>query len=101
MAISSVYVVNMYPSIQLTTIRTAVIFFSRKFTATTKKVINLFLKLIYFGLKSTLISFNGKYNEYHESEKEEQGFAIGGYELAFLANLVVSYLFDKSKTLLN
>ena len=28
---------------------------------------------------------------------EEQGLAIGGYESAFLANLVESYLFEKAK----
>ena len=29
---------------------------------------------------------------------EEQGLAIGGYESAFLANLVASYLFEKAKS---
>ena len=44
-------------------------------------------------MSSTLISFDGKYYEYHGEKKEEQGLAIGGYELDFLSNLVASYLF--------
>ena len=44
---------------------------------------------------STLISFDGQYYEYHGEEREEQGLAIGGYESAFLADLVASYLFGK------
>ena len=52
-------------------------------------------------MSSTLISFDRDYYEYHGGKKEEQGLAIGGYESAFLADLVASYLFEKSKTLLN
>ena len=48
-------------------------------------------------MSSTLICFDGEYYEYHGGEKAEQGLAIGGYESAFLANLVASYLFKKSK----
>ena len=48
-------------------------------------------------MSSTLICFDSKYYEYHSGKKEEQGLAIGGYELAFLADLVVSYLFEKAK----
>ena len=50
---------------------------------------------------STLIYFNRKYYKYNGGEKEEQELAIGGYELAFLADLVASHIFDKSRTLLN
>ena len=47
---------------------------------------------------STLISFDGKYYEYHGEEIEEQGLVIGGYKSAFLANLVASYLFENAKS---
>ena len=87
----------MYPSIKLSTIRKAVRYFARKLTSETKKTINLSLELIHFGMSSTLISFDGKYYEYHGGEREEQGLAIGGYESSFLADLVASYLFEKSK----
>ena len=48
-------------------------------------------------MSSTLISFDGEYYEYHGGEREEQGLAIDGYESAFLADLVASYLFEISK----
>ena len=48
-------------------------------------------------MSSTPISFDGDYYEYHGGEIEEQGLAIGGYESAFLADLVASYLFEKAK----
>ena len=50
---------------------------------------------------STFIYFGREHGKYHDGEKEEQGLAIGGYESAFLANLSVFYLFEKSKNLLN
>ena len=49
-------------------------------------------------MSSTLISFDGDYYEYHGGEIEEQGLAIGRYASAFLADLVASYLFEKSKS---
>ena len=49
-------------------------------------------------MSSTLIYSNGDYYNYHGGEKEEQGLAIGGYESVFLANLVASYLFEKTKS---
>ena len=98
MTIASVDAINMYPLIKLSTIRKAVIFFARKLTAETKKTINLCLEIICFGMSSTLIYFDSKYYTYHGGEREEQGLLIGGYESAFLADLVASYLFEKSKS---
>ena len=95
--IASVDAITMYPSIKLSTIRNVVRFFARKITAETKKTINLCLELIRFGMSSTLISFDAEYYKYHSGEREEQGLAIGGYESEFLADLVASYLFEKSK----
>ena len=87
----------MYPSIKLETIKKAVRFFARTLTTATKKTINICLELIRFGMRSTLICFDGEYYKYYGGEKEEQGLAIGGYESAFLANLVASYLFENAK----
>ena len=52
-------------------------------------------------MSSTFIYFNGEYYKYNGGEKEEQGLAIGGYELSLLANLVTSYMFENSKTIIN
>ena len=101
MTIASVDAINMYSSIKITTIKNAVRFFARKFNAATKKSINLCIEFIQFWVSSILISFNRKYYEYHSGKREEQGLAIGGYESAFLVNLVASYLFEEAKTLLN
>ena len=48
-------------------------------------------------MSSTLISLDGYYYEYHGGEREERGLEIGGYESEFLAGLVASCLFEKSK----
>ena len=99
--IASVDAINLYTSIKLSTIKKAVRLFARKFTSETNKTINVCLDLILFGMSSTPISFDGEYYEYHGGEKEKQGLAIGGYESDFLADLVSSHLFEKSKALLN
>ena len=39
-----------------------------------------------------MLSYN---HEYHGGDREEQGLEIGGYESAFLADLVASYLSKK------
>ena len=67
--IASVDSINMYPLIKPSTIKKAVRFFASKLTAATKKNINLCLELIRFGMRSTLISSDGKYYEYHGGEK--------------------------------
>ena len=90
--IVSVDVINMYPSIKLSTIKKAVIFFSRKVTVLTKKTINICLELIRVGIRSTLISFGGEWYKYHSVKTEEQGLAIGGYESDILTNLFASYV---------
>ena len=59
------------------------------------------MDLIRFGMSSTLISFDRDYYEYSSGKKYEQGLAIGGYESAFLADLVASYTFETSKAILN
>ena len=61
--------INMYPSIKLSTIKKAVIFFTIKLTTATKKTTNICLELIRFGMSSTLISFNGEYYEYQGGKK--------------------------------
>ena len=98
MIISSVDAINMYPLIKLSTIIKAVKLFSRKLTAATKKTIILCLELINFGMISTLITLDGKYYKYRGGRRDKQGLALGGYELAFLAELVASYLCEKAKT---
>ena len=58
------------------------------------KKINLCLRLIGFGMSSTLLNFQDKYDEYGDEGLETKVLAIGGYESAFLADLVASYLLE-------
>ena len=96
--IASIEVVNMYPSVRLSLIKRAVKYFTLKCDPETKQSIKLCLKLIEFGMNSTLITFRGKYYEYSGAgDATDKGLAIGGYESAFLADLVASYLFEKTK----
>ena len=46
-------------------------------------------------MSSTLLTFEDKYYEYGEKCIETKGLSIGGYESAFLEDLVASYLFEK------
>eukprot|EP00957_Ditylum_brightwellii_P026628 2013265-Ditylum_brightwellii.AAC.1 len=56
--------------------------------------------MIQFGMKNTLVSFRDKYFNYKGAAKgddltvEDSALAIGGFESAFLADLVASYLFE-------
>ena len=54
--------------------------------------------MIKFGMASCLVTFDGEYYEYKgNGDNNDKGLAIGGYESAFLADLVASYLLEKSE----
>ena len=48
------------------------------------------LTIIGFGMSSTLLNFQDKYYEYGDDGLETKGLSTGGYESAFLADLVAS-----------
>eukprot|EP00957_Ditylum_brightwellii_P046964 3564953-Ditylum_brightwellii.AAC.1 len=56
-----------------------------------------------FGMKSTLIKFRGQYYVHKGAAKNEDlldedvELTIRAYELAFLADFVVSYIFEKTE----
>ena len=52
------------------------------------------MRLIRFGMCSTLINFQETFYEYGDEDLETKGLAIEGYESAFLADLVASYLLE-------
>eukprot|EP00957_Ditylum_brightwellii_P013944 1052227-Ditylum_brightwellii.AAC.1 len=64
-------------------------------------MIDLCMDIMQFGMKSTLIQFRGRYFVYQGAAKgkelSEEGvaLAIGAYELAFLAVIVASYVFEE------
>ena len=56
--------------------------------------------MIKFGMGNTLITFIDRYYEYGGSENiNEWGLTVGGYESAWLADLVASYILDNTKIL--
>ena len=93
--IASIDAVAMYPSIKFPLVKKAILYFTRSLPKNQQSNVKLCLKLIAFGMSSTLLTFEDKYYEYCEKGIETKGLAIGGYESAFLADLVASYLFEK------
>ena len=83
----------MYPSITFNMVRKAIEFFAKNLNDEQKVIITDCLKMIEFGMGNTLITFKDRYYEYGGSTNiEERGLTIGGYESAWLADLVASFL---------
>ena len=56
--------------------------------------------MIGFGMKNTLVSFVNKYYEYGgDMESEKRGLTIGGFESAWLADLVAAFILKKTESL--
>jgi hypothetical protein len=100
--IVSIDAVNMYPSIQCKMVKKAIYYFlstiegevDEKDTETIEKC----LELITFGMGSTFLTFVDKYYEYDGNvDIKDRGLTIGGYESAWLADLVISYIFENTK----
>ena len=93
--IASIDAVEMYPSITFTLAKKAISYFTRNLPKSKTSTVKLCLKLIAFGMSSTVLTFKEKYFEYGEKGIKTKGLAIGGYELAFLENLLASYLIEE------
>jgi hypothetical protein len=90
-------IVDFYPSTRFSLIYKAIEYFTENLSLDDKNLIFYCMDLIKFGMKSTLISFKDKIFEYKgNGDEEDRGLAIGGYESAFLADMVVSFLFEKT-----
>ena len=71
-------------------------YFTRNLPKSQKSTVNLCLKLIAFGMTSTLLTFEEKYFEYGEKGIRTTGLETVGYKSAFLADLVASQLFKNA-----
>ena len=68
-------------------------YYSKNLSVKEKETINHCLDMIKFGMCNTLISFEDQYYEYDGGkDPEEKGLTIGGYESAWLADLVGAYI---------
>ena len=56
--------------------------------------------MIAFGMGNSLLTFVDKYYEYDgKREIQDKGLTMGGYELAWLADLVAAFILENSKDL--
>ena len=56
--------------------------------------------MIKFGMGNTLFTFKDKFYEYGgDCDPMKRGLTIGGYESAWLADLVASFILEKTKNL--
>ena len=87
-----------YPSIKLKLVRKAIQHFSKGLKRKDRTTIEHCIDMIKFGMCNTLITFEDQYYEYDGGkDPEEKGLTIGGYESAWLADLVGAYILDKTQ----
>eukprot|EP00957_Ditylum_brightwellii_P211192 15365871-Ditylum_brightwellii.AAC.2 len=108
-AIMSLNIVNMYPSTRLSLIKKAICFFSQTLTKGEETRIEKCINMIAFGMQTMLIWFQDQYYNYKgvvggdetKSNEDDNGLAIGAYELAFCADISATYtykMFDQILT---
>jgi hypothetical protein len=83
----------MYPSIKFKHVQIAVEYFSSGLSERDMDTVNECLELIRFGMENTLMTFQDQYYIYDGDQSlEEKGLTIGGYESAWLADLVAGHV---------
>eukprot|EP00957_Ditylum_brightwellii_P187620 14286863-Ditylum_brightwellii.AAC.1 len=92
----------MYPSIRPHLIRKALTYYTKELPIDAKRKVWKCTTLVKFGMKSTLFCFRDKYYKYKgaagaSADEEGIGLAIGGFESAWIANLVASYLLEMTE----
>ena len=94
LTIVSVDAVAIYPSINFPLVKKSIQFYTKNLPKYAMTKINLCLRLVRFGMSSTLLDFQDKYYEYIDEGLNTKVLVIGCYESAFLAELVASYLLE-------
>jgi hypothetical protein len=98
--IVSIDAINYYPSIHLRLVQKAVEYCSIGLSKEAWETIENCLTMIASGMKSTLFTFQDVYYEYDgDADPDDRGLTIGGYESAWLANLVWAYLLNNTQHL--
>ena len=91
--IVSVDAKNYYPSIRYKLVKKAVEYFAKSLDTEKKNTIQLCLEMIKFGMGTTYLQFQDSYYEYDgDKVPDERGLTIGGYESAWLADMVAAYI---------
>ena len=94
--IFSMDAIAMYPSIKFRMIRKAVNYFARDLSREMQGTIQTCLDMIKFGMANTLLKFQDMYYKYggNETDVADKGLTIGGYESAWLADLVAAFILE-------
>eukprot|EP00957_Ditylum_brightwellii_P119350 9105072-Ditylum_brightwellii.AAC.1 len=94
-------IVNMYPSVWVKLICKALNHYAKNLPTTARETIDLCMNIVQFGMKSTVIQIRHQYFVYQGAVKgkelsdEDVALAICAYKLAFLANIMASYIFEE------
>eukprot|EP00957_Ditylum_brightwellii_P178493 13596877-Ditylum_brightwellii.AAC.1 len=97
----SLDIVNMYLSVQVKLIKKALQHYSQGLPKEAKQRINLGLAMVKFRMRNTLVNFREKFYIYQgvakgwDLSEEDVALATGIFKLAFLADLVVLFVFEK------
>jgi hypothetical protein len=87
----------MYPSIKFKLVQQAVEYFSGGLIDEEKDIVNECLALIRFGMENTLLTIQDQYYIYDGDQSlDEKGLTMGGYESAWLADLVAAYILGQA-----
>ena len=98
--VASFDAVMMYSSIKFHLVKKAVHYFARNLSIEDQNTIKCCLKMIKFGMSKTLITFVDKFYEHGgDTDDDDHGLTIGGYESAWLADLVASYILENCRSL--
>jgi hypothetical protein len=93
--IASLDIINMYPSIKHKLIRATINYYAKDLTEEEHEVIEAALEMQQFSMKNTIVMFREKYYEYGTiDDAMERALTIGGYDSAWLADLVASYILE-------
>ena len=93
--VASIDAEMMYPSIKYGLVEKAVLHYSKDLDESDMVTMNTCLEFIKFGMGLTLLTFVDKYYLYDgDVPVNERGLTIGGYESAWLADLVMSFLLE-------
>ena len=88
--------IEMYPSINFCMVEQENNLFAEKLSREAESTTLQCLTMICFAMGHTLITFRGKYYEYGcDKDLDSKRLTIGGYESAWLAELVACFLLER------
>ena len=88
----------MYPSINYKLVAKAVRYYTRRFSEEEEMRVEAGLDMLKFSMSNCLINFGPEYFQYgKEKNCSQRVLTIGGYDSAWLADLVAGYILEKTE----